>query len=347
MSGNGGAGGSGGHGGGGAGGTVMFKSTLFSAAGGTINTSGGSSAANEGDSGRYVVSENSATSFNFGTPAGTRTHFFSGRAARDVNPFIEVFGTTTFNIAGVQNGADVYGILNNVSASDTFFDGVRSGAPANAVAALVRSNVGPTGDDYLGQDHLLLVNLTETPLSNPALGLGTPGSSFSLPLLERGFDNNPIFGGGGAVTLSELPANSVYATLIGQAVELDVNVSMNGFGVTGLPFATLNVVYLAPPVILLPGDYNNDGTVNAADYTVWRNNVGQPAGTLPNDSVGGAIDADQYLSWKANYGQANGSGSGADVAPIPEPTTMILALFAAIMAASTGIRRESASKTGI
>ena len=38
---------------------------------------------------------------------------------------------------------------------------------------------------------------------------------------------------------------------------------------------------------LLWGDYNDDGSVNAADYTVWRNNVGAQHGTLPNDINGG------------------------------------------------------------
>ena len=36
----------------------------------------------------------------------------------------------------------------------------------------------------------------------------------------------------------------------------------------------------------LIGDYNEDGTVDAADYTVWRDNIGTPAGTLPNDPDG-------------------------------------------------------------
>src|SRR4051812_28871180 len=237
--GSGGAGGGGGHGGGGAGGTVMSKSTLFSAAGGTINASGGSSAGNVGGNGRYVVSENSSTSTNYGTRIGVSELFFSGQAARDINPLIGIVGTTTYNIAGLQGGADVYGIMSGVSALDSFFSDVRISAPANAVAALVRRSIGPTGDHYLGQDHLLLVNLTEAPLSNPALGVGTPGSSFSVPLLARGFAHNSAFGGGGGITLNQLPAESVYATLIGENEPLDVNASVNGVGVTAIPFDML------------------------------------------------------------------------------------------------------------
>jgi hypothetical protein len=81
----------------------------------------------------------------------------------------------------------------------------------------------------------------------------------------------------------------------------------------------------------LPGDYNQDGTVNAADYTVWRNNLGAPAGTLPNDVDGGAIGTAQYATWKANYGLTPSSGAGAAMhAAVPEPATVLLMMLAGI-----------------
>ncbi len=54
-----------------------------------------------------------------------------------------------------------------------------------------------------------------------------------------------------------------------------------------------------------PGDYNTDSIVDAADYTVWRDNLGAPAGTLQNDTDGGIIGQAQYDTWRANYGRAN------------------------------------------
>jgi hypothetical protein len=50
------------------------------------------------------------------------------------------------------------------------------------------------------------------------------------------------------------------------------------------------------------GDYNNSGITDAADYTLWRDNLGAPAGTLPNDKDGGVIGQAQYNTWKANFG---------------------------------------------
>jgi hypothetical protein len=55
----------------------------------------------------------------------------------------------------------------------------------------------------------------------------------------------------------------------------------------------------------LGGDYNSDGIVDAADYTVWRDNLGKPT-ALPNDTTAG-VGPDDYTRWKANFGQSGGS----------------------------------------
>jgi T5SS/PEP-CTERM-associated repeat protein len=73
----------------------------------------------------------------------------------------------------------------------------------------------------------------------------------------------------------------------------------------------------------LAGDYNEDGTVNAADYTVWRNNLGAPAGTLANDVDGGSIGQAQYDTWKTNFGTMAGGGALAS-AEVPEPGIGVL-----------------------
>lgn len=78
----------------------------------------------------------------------------------------------------------------------------------------------------------------------------------------------------------------------------------------------------------LSGDYNNDGVVDAADYTVWRDNLGAAAGTLPNDVDGGQIGSAQYQTWKANYGTTLGAGSAGS---IPEPGTAFLIAIALAM----------------
>jgi T5SS/PEP-CTERM-associated repeat protein len=75
----------------------------------------------------------------------------------------------------------------------------------------------------------------------------------------------------------------------------------------------------------LPGDYNDDGTVDAADYVVWRKNEGTTI-PLPNDPIGGIIGPAQFNQWRANFGASAGNGSANR--PVPEPTTLVLALIA-------------------
>jgi hypothetical protein len=76
----------------------------------------------------------------------------------------------------------------------------------------------------------------------------------------------------------------------------------------------------------VPGDYNADDIVDAADYVVWRKNVGAPAGTLPNDIDGGTIGPAQFNTWRANFGN---SSPPAGVAAAPEPISLSLIILAA------------------
>jgi len=79
------------------------------------------------------------------------------------------------------------------------------------------------------------------------------------------------------------------------------------------------------------GDFNYDGTVDAADYTVWQDNLGLSSSALNGNGSGSAtvVQAD-YLLWKTNF-EALASGSEGTAA-VPEPTTLLLALLALVAA---------------
>jgi len=96
-----------------------------------------------------------------------------------------------------------------------------------------------------------------------------------------------------------------------------------------------NVTLAAADPPLLPGDYNDDGRVDLADYTRWRDALGAAPGTLANDPVGGVIGVDHYTTWKANFGAA-APAIAADA--IPEPSTGGLLAIAFPMALA-GTRR--------
>jgi hypothetical protein len=79
------------------------------------------------------------------------------------------------------------------------------------------------------------------------------------------------------------------------------------------------------------GDFNEDGFVNAADYTVWRNTVNTSVTPWSGaDGNGdGMVTRDDYSIWKVNYGKSAMLGTGAtiDLAVVPEPGSMILAFL--------------------
>lgn len=92
------------------------------------------------------------------------------------------------------------------------------------------------------------------------------------------------------------------------------------------------------------GDFNDDGSVDAVDYTVWRNNLGTNHilaghGDENGDSLN-LVDMDDYTLWKANYGWVAPAEIGAGgVAPVPEPGALGL-LAAGSFGLSTLRRRH-------
>jgi ELWxxDGT repeat protein len=79
-----------------------------------------------------------------------------------------------------------------------------------------------------------------------------------------------------------------------------------------------------PPVT---GDYNANGTVDAADYVVWRKTLGSNTDLRANgDNTGpsaGVIDQADYAVWRANFGKA--SPPAAAEASVDEPGRNIIA----------------------
>ncbi|QDU57029.1 hypothetical protein Pan181_32430 [Aeoliella mucimassa] len=77
----------------------------------------------------------------------------------------------------------------------------------------------------------------------------------------------------------------------------------------------------------LAGDFNGDGTVNLADYTVWRDNLGSTEdGTIlgGNGDGLGVVDADDYTLWKTNFGSSTGVPGSFESVAVPEPATLCL-----------------------
>jgi hypothetical protein len=91
-----------------------------------------------------------------------------------------------------------------------------------------------------------------------------------------------------------------------------------------------NAATLLPPTRTSQGDFNQDGIVDASDYTVWRKSLGQTGANMPADGNGNnQIDSDDLLTWRFHFGQnLAGAGSGLDSpAGVPEPKSFALAML--------------------
>jgi hypothetical protein len=73
------------------------------------------------------------------------------------------------------------------------------------------------------------------------------------------------------------------------------------------------------------GDYNYDGIVDVADYTVWRDNLGSQTDLDADGDFDGVVGPADYDLWKSNFGSTGGGSSlTADGKAIPEPASFLL-----------------------
>lgn len=105
----------------------------------------------------------------------------------------------------------------------------------------------------------------------------------------------------------------------------------NGLALDG-PAADLFQLIIGPTSVILeaislavPGDFNGDGLVDAADYVLWRKTSGS---------------TENYEQWRANFGYPSGEGTAAAThAVVPEPSAALLLTLTAILRLAT--RRET------
>ncbi len=106
----------------------------------------------------------------------------------------------------------------------------------------------------------------------------------------------------------------------------DVRFGEGVFGEMYISSKRNGTVYLVTNSVPLSGDTNRNGAVDAADYTLWRDGLGERGFRLPADGNGdGFVGLHDYGVWKTHFGQSAASGSSE---PVPEPATLLLALFA-------------------
>jgi hypothetical protein len=212
------------------------------------------------------------------------------------------------------------------------------GAPAPANYGFVLDLGGPAAAVLYGasRDTILSLNGTARPITagqfDPGeINLTVPQGTFDANLSSGAFgddagpeditdleDTNCTNLGCGSMGSYSVAGNVATLTL---PIDFKIGGGTPEVGFTGTFVATYTLVQT------LPGDYNQNGVVDAADYVVWRKNNGSQAG---------------YDTWRTNYGRTSGSGSGVSAA-VPEPITAQIFLMG--MLALCFRRRAGLSRT--
>jgi hypothetical protein len=93
-----------------------------------------------------------------------------------------------------------------------------------------------------------------------------------------------------------------------------------GFAIVGEVAASADAISAG-----LDGDYNADGSVDAADYILWRKHLGTNF-QLPNDTTPIDVGLEDYGVWRATFGAT--SGGPASATHVPEPARCLLLVLA-------------------
>jgi hypothetical protein len=240
-----------------------------------------------------VAAALAAASVAFAGPAGAQPHVWSGLPFEFVKPDNEDPPFTTDSIT--SNVSITRGVdrgLYNPLVDDDWFDSDLG--PSNTRWATIYNNEGQT-----------------IAASNWA-NLNFEDQTWLV-----------AYGGGSVGNVIEGTDAVMYLVLDNVYLDLRVTHWQSG---GGGGFAYLRAEPPAPT-----GDYNGDLVVNAADYTVWRNTLGQAVsfdGAGADGDGDRMIDYDDFLFWRDRYGDVVG-GAGASqgaLAQLPEPASAVVAL---------------------
>lgn len=179
------------------------------------------------------------------------------------------------------------------------------------------------------------------------------GASFNLDLTVRNIA--PVMAALGADELDySLNLVGGFGGLLGEATGMDtalgtVNLHQIALDTStpGIKSGTIQVTSSSPGVAngslsfnvmfevlaaALVGDFNDDGTIDAADYSVWRDAFQTEGVTLFNDPTPESVDESDYAFWREHFGESlsGGIGSAANLASVPEPLTLSMLAIAVL-----------------
>jgi hypothetical protein len=228
---------------------------------------------------------------NISTPGvpGFTTYLFEVVPA-EASSVVTVSGRFTADLSGAMRQV-------NPSGLDTVFEDNNG-----AIVAAGESPLADSQFEFLSSDAVLVIDVHEsdTELRAALGGLAPLSTRFAL-----------------AHVVVDDEVSGTWQIGVVQRDEMGTNRQYHQAGMFGLGMQPLT------------GDFNQNGTVDAADYVVWRDMLGQMGDRLAADGNGNQqIDVGDYYVWRASFGQSAGGALLATRA-LPEPATWFMLVGAA------------------
>jgi autotransporter-associated beta strand protein len=260
-------------------------------------------------------------------PSGT--HTYSGA----------ITGTGTFTKQGagtqVLSGGNTLGPV-DVQGGALFMHGANTTGPVTVQSGATLGASGSLSGDVVVQDSAHLAPGASTGLLTTGGLTLNAGSILDFELGQPLFSDRINVTGalalnGGTLNVTNFDGQLDYVTytlfnygsLTGSVANLSMSPAPEGFAFELVDTGTrINLVVSVPGI---EGDFNDDGSVDAADHIVWRKFHGSDV-DLPNDGdMPGPIGSAEYGLWQENFaGQGAGGGGAGNV---PEPASLVFVVL--------------------
>ncbi|HEY4233510.1 MAG TPA: endonuclease [Lacipirellulaceae bacterium] len=271
---------------------------------------------------------------------------------------------TTTSTPGVKTGAVIIDNLDITTGGGAGHGAKDGNDTINVSLTVLNHAIASYSENINKRDET--IDFGDVPIGSTSVGLGdsiTNWGGLGSPAFAANLDLDSVQGTSGNLgafdvgltSFSNLTQNdhvNFFPTFSAGAIghySASYTLNLSDEDLPGAQNQTLTLTLIANVIAtILAGDYNGDGIVDAADYTVWRDTLGQTVASAHDGADGDGdmmIGPNDYQVWIDNFGHtSDGPGAGASLGgspAVPEPASLLLFAIGATVALGGAASRRS------